>query len=285
MSLQNTALDLHSLESANVSTWIISRQVCRWHSMLCHYKGKCLLQARADFDFFGEGGEDRLAFRAYTGGYDHAVGFDSTELARREVHHHHHLAADQRLRFVILRDASANLAHFAADIDSQLQQLVRADDALGRLDLAHAHLHFREIFNRDLFWRSLRGRSRSACWRSTGTRRWRCNYRLLWFAFHRFHPLDSFLFFDSRKQCFRFRDLSSGPQRSPLQFVDSLLSDRPALPKGAPESLRGSRNHRMRQHRDRAQSVRGDPQHCFQVRALGRVLRERPRLLLRNQQI
>jgi len=81
---------------------------------------------------------------------DHSVRFHPAQLTRREVHHHHNFAADQRLRFVILRDARANLAHFAADVDCQLQQFVCADDALGRLDLAHAHLHFREIFNRDL---------------------------------------------------------------------------------------------------------------------------------------
>src|SRR5882762_4133915 len=201
--------------------------------MLRRYKGAVLLEPRPDFDVFGEGCEDWLAFGTDAGRHDHSVRFHPAQLTRREVHHHHNFAADQRLRLVILRDARANLAHFAADVDCQLQQLVRADDALSRLDLAHAHLHFREIFYRDLFRRSLRRGSRSARWRTFG-RGWWCNYRLLWFAFHCFHPLDSFLFFDSRKQCLRFRNLSSGPQDSPLQLVDPLLSDGSALSQRPP---------------------------------------------------
>src|SRR5207253_4234297 len=42
-----------------------------------------LLQSRADFDVFvGEAGEDRAAFRADGGRYDHAVGFHASKLAR-----------------------------------------------------------------------------------------------------------------------------------------------------------------------------------------------------------
>src|ERR1700730_16447488 len=128
--------------------------------MLRRYKGGALLQACADFDVFGEGGEDGLAFRSYAGGYDHSVGLDTAELAWCQVHDHHHLASYQRLRFVKLRDSRANLADFAADVDGQLQQLVRTHNALRSLDLPDSHLDLREIFNRDFFGSSLCGRTR-----------------------------------------------------------------------------------------------------------------------------
>src|SRR5467141_2304383 len=100
-----------------------------WHRPLCPIacelprgeswravKSKQLLQSRADFDVFGKGGEDWSPFGPNAGRNDHSVGFDAAKFARREVHHHDHLAADQRFRLVILRDARANLAHFAADV-------------------------------------------------------------------------------------------------------------------------------------------------------------------------
>src|ERR1700676_1696300 len=205
--------------------------------MLCHYKEKCLLQARADFDVFGEGGEDGLAFWSYAGGYNHPVRFHAAELSRREVPAHHHFAADERLRLVILRDACANLAHFTADVDGQLQQLVRSYNALRSFDLPYAHLDLREIFNRDFVGSSLCGSTRWPCRRSYACRR-RRYYRLLRFAFQRFHPLYSFLVFDSRKQRFRLCNLCSRPKRSPLQFVNSLFRNAAALTQRLPQPFR-----------------------------------------------
>src|SRR5258708_23111815 len=109
-----------------------------------------LLQAGDDLDVFGgETGEDGAAFRANGSGDNHAVGFDAAELARREVDNDGDFAADQFLRLIVLRDAGANLANLGADIDGQLQQLIRADDAFGGLDLPDAHFDFGEILDAD----------------------------------------------------------------------------------------------------------------------------------------
>ncbi len=63
--------------------------------------GSQSLQSGADFDVFGEGGEDGPALRADAGGHNHSVGLDAAEFARREIHHHHDLAADQSLRLAM----------------------------------------------------------------------------------------------------------------------------------------------------------------------------------------
>src|SRR6266852_3280507 len=95
-----------------------------------------LLQSGTDFDVFvGETGEDGTAFGADGGGNDHAVGFDAAEFARREIHDHGDFAADQFFGFVELRNARTDLANLRADVHGELQQFVRADDALGSLDL------------------------------------------------------------------------------------------------------------------------------------------------------
>src|SRR5260370_38211151 len=78
----------------------------------CCAPTKCLLQAGADFDVFvGKTGEDGAAFGADGGGNDHAVGFDATELAWREIHDPGDFAADQFVRLVGLRDAGSNLSN------------------------------------------------------------------------------------------------------------------------------------------------------------------------------
>ncbi len=119
----------------------------------------------------------------------------------------------------MLRDARANLAHFAADIDGQLQELVRANNALRRLDLSDAHLHLREIFNRDFVRSGLRRSARRACHRAAACRRRR--YWLLRFAFHRFHPLYRFRFFDSRENGFWLADPSARQESSPVVLTDA----------------------------------------------------------------
>src|SRR6266436_6205583 len=86
-----------------------------------------LLQSGADLDVFvGEAGEDGAAFGADGGGDDHAVGFDATQLARREIDDNGDFAANQFFRLIVLRDAGANLPNLRADIDGQLQEFVRA---------------------------------------------------------------------------------------------------------------------------------------------------------------
>src|SRR5260370_1294415 len=111
-----------------------------------------LLESCADFDVFvGEASEDRAAFGADGSGDDHAVGFDATEVARREINDYGDLSADQFFRLVELGNAGANLANLRADIDGELQQFVRADDALGGLNLSDPHLHFAKLLNAVLF--------------------------------------------------------------------------------------------------------------------------------------
>src|SRR5260370_8854610 len=135
-----------------------------------------LLQTGADFDVFvGEAGEDGSALGAFRGGHDHAIGFHATEFAGREVDHDGDFAADQFFRLVVLRDAGANLANLGADVNGELQQLVRANDAFGGLDLPNAHLDFGEVLDADFFGcgRGCGSSSAASSWSaySHGTRR------------------------------------------------------------------------------------------------------------------
>src|SRR6266699_1329955 len=155
-----------------------------------------LLQARTNFDVFVKAGEDGAAFGADGSGDDHAVGFDAAKFARRQIRDHGDLAPDQFFRLVVLRDAGANLANFRADVHSQLQQFVSADDALGGFDLPDAHFDLGEILNADFLRRGLWRGYGPAGTRARGGRR---DYRFLRFIFHRFHPLYGFLMFYSWK--------------------------------------------------------------------------------------
>jgi len=71
------------------------------------------------------------------------------------------------LGFVELRDAGANLTDLGADVHGEFQQFVRADDALGGLDLTDAHFDFGKILDAN----SLRG---CRCGSSSGAARGGC---------------------------------------------------------------------------------------------------------------
>ena len=103
----------------------------------------------AHFHVFGEARQNRAPFGADGGGDDHAVRFDSAKFARREIGDDGNFSADERIRFIELRDAGADLADFGADVYREFQQLVSADDSFSGFDLAHAHFDFREVFNAD----------------------------------------------------------------------------------------------------------------------------------------
>src|SRR2546429_6197731 len=103
----------------------------------------------------------RPPFRADRRRNNHAVGLDAAQFARREIHNHGNLAANEFFRFVILRDARANLPNLRADIYGKFQQLIRADDAFRRFDLPDAHLDFRKILDADFLRRGPGRRSRS----------------------------------------------------------------------------------------------------------------------------
>src|SRR5467141_2824658 len=189
-----------------------------------------LLQSGADLDVFvGETGEDGAAFGADGGGDDHPVGFDAAEFARREIDDDGDFAADQFFRLVVLRDAGANLANLRADAHGELQQLVRADNALGGLDLPDAHLDFGKVLDADFFRCDGRSGSSSAtsgghaCGRGRGCRNRRRLF--LFFFFHGFHPLDCFLMLDSWKHGFNRPDSSTWLQLTPVKLVDALRFD------------------------------------------------------------
>src|SRR6476661_8651844 len=125
-----------------------------WSSLIAYtwlpgapHAALALLEAGADLDVFGEAGQDWAAFRADTGSYDHAVGFDAAELARGEVHNHDDSATDERFRLVILGDPGADLADFGANVDGELEKLIGADDAFGGFHLAYPHFDFRKILD------------------------------------------------------------------------------------------------------------------------------------------
>src|SRR5260370_12651880 len=175
----------------------------------CAPTKKCLLQAGADFDVFvGEAGEDRAAFGAHGGGDDHAIGFHAAEFARREINDHGDFTANQFFRFVVLRDAGANLPNLGTDVHGELQQLVRAHNAFGGLDLADAHLDFSEVLDADFFGFGWGCRSGGSTTSSRGTR-WRGprgrNRRggVLFFFFPCFPPLGCVFVFCSLEKSFK----------------------------------------------------------------------------------
>src|ERR1051325_9396349 len=180
------------------------KSICACESM-SSIRSTGLLQARADFDVFvGETGEDWTAFGADGGGYDHAVGFHAAKFAWREIDDYGNLAADEFFRLVVLRDARANLANLRADIHREFEQLVCADNALRRFDLADAQLDFRKILDAAFLRRAWRRRSRSR--RSCARRRFRrrcgrCGIQF--FVCHRFDPFYRLIFFHAREQRLR----------------------------------------------------------------------------------
>src|SRR5258708_24211410 len=157
-------------------------------------EGERSLQTRAAFHILEKSSEDGAAVGADGRGDDHAVRFHTAELARREIDDHSDLAANERLRLVILGDPRTNLADLRADIHRQLEQSIGTHDALGGLDLSNAHLDFGEILDGNFVRRGLcRGPRPAGCSARSG---WRRN-GLLSFVFHCFHPLYRFCFFDS----------------------------------------------------------------------------------------
>src|SRR5438876_4812079 len=241
-----------------------------------------LLQSCADFDVFvGEAGEDRAAFRADGGRYDHAVGFYASKLARREIDHNSDFAADQFFGFVILRDAGANLANLRANIHGKLQQFVRANNAFGGFDLPDAHLNFCKVLDPYFF---CSGR-RSGCSRTASGRRarWRCRSdgrRLfLWFVFHGFHPLDCFCFFDAREKRLRLSERRTRRELPPSQAIQRDRRRLTLLAEQRPNFCRAFRQNRMRQHRYDSKKFRGGPENRRTTLLIGITLTERPGVL------
>src|SRR5580704_7979758 len=189
-----------------------------------------LFQAGADFDVFGEGGEDGAAFGADAGGDDHAVGFDAAEFARGEVGDDDDFAVDQFFGLVELCDAGADLADLGADVYGELEQFVGADDALGGFDLADTHFDFGEIFDADALHAfgcgcCSRGASRCGC----GCCRCGWRRRFLCFVLHGFHPLYGFRFVDAGEQRLRRAELRAGPELAPAETFEIYGAERRLL--------------------------------------------------------
>src|SRR5260370_38138551 len=85
-------------------------------------EGERSLQTRADFHILEKSSEDGAALGADGSGDDHAVRFHTAELARREIDDHSDLAANERLRLVILGVSRSNLANVLADINCTFRQ-------------------------------------------------------------------------------------------------------------------------------------------------------------------
>src|SRR5438477_2634955 len=241
-----------------------------------------LLQSCADFDVFvGEAGEDRAAFRADGGGYDHAVGFHATKLARREIEHNSDFAADQFFGFVILRDASADLANFSANIHGKLQEFVRANDAFGGFDLTNAHFDFGKVLDADFFICGRRSGGSSAASGGRACVRCRSGGRrlFLWFVFHGFHPLDCFCFFNAREKRLRFSKWRARGKLSPSQAIQCDRRWLTPLAQQRPDLCGAPRQDRMRQRRYDSQHFRGDPENGGTTLLVGITLTERPGML------
>src|SRR6266480_1781044 len=88
--------------------------------------------------------------RAVARGQQHALRFHPTDAARLQVRDHDDLAADQRLGRVVLGDPGGQRARGVADLDPELQNLVRAGPPLRLEDLGHPQVDLAEVVDRDL---------------------------------------------------------------------------------------------------------------------------------------
>src|SRR5260370_42401660 len=102
-------------------------------------EGERSLQTRADFHILEKSSEDGAALGADGRGDDHGVRFHAAELARREIDDHSDLAANERLRLVILGHPRTNLADLRADIHPQLEQSSSTQDTLVGPDFFNLH--------------------------------------------------------------------------------------------------------------------------------------------------
>ena len=89
--------------------------------------------------------EDARSFAAR--GQDHALRFPEAHLARLQVRDHHRQATDQLRRIVGLLDAGEHLAGFGADVELQLEQLLRAFDVFGADDPSDPEIDLIEIID------------------------------------------------------------------------------------------------------------------------------------------
>jgi hypothetical protein len=109
-----------------------------------------LFQPRANGHVFEKAGEDGLTLGPNGGGDDHAVRFHAAQFSRREIHNDNYFAANELFGFVGGGNARNDLAHFGADIHSELQNFVRALDAFSGFHFADAQFDLQEIFNGNL---------------------------------------------------------------------------------------------------------------------------------------
>ena len=100
-----------------------------------------------------ESGDEQEYARAVAGGGEHhALGDAEFHLARGEVGDHHREPALELLRVVGGLDAREHGFRRAAEVERELQQLVRAFDRLGVDDLRDAEIDLVEIVDRDRAW-------------------------------------------------------------------------------------------------------------------------------------
>src|SRR4029079_15928124 len=78
-------------------------------------------------------------------GEQHALGFAEAHLARLQVGDHDRKTADELGGIVCRLDAGEHLAGFGADVELQLEQLLRAFDVFGTDNPGDAQIDFAEI--------------------------------------------------------------------------------------------------------------------------------------------
>ena len=112
-----------------------------------------------------ESGDEQEEARRIAGRRQHhAFRHAELHLARREVGDHHGQAADERRRIVGRLDAGEHLARAErADVERQLQQLVRAFDMLGVDDVRDAQVDLGEVVDADE-WRAWVAASTAFSW-------------------------------------------------------------------------------------------------------------------------
>src|SRR5215213_1384661 len=91
------------------------------------------------------------------GSENHALGDAELHLARREIRHHYGEASLELFRRVSGLDAGEHGARAFAELERELEQLVRAVDLLGARDARHPQVELVEVVDGDLAQRVLLG--------------------------------------------------------------------------------------------------------------------------------
>src|SRR6185437_4147327 len=213
-----------------------------------------LLQPGPGGNIFVEAGENR---QPPVGGsrHNHALRRESAEFSRLQVRDDNDLPADELLRFIGESDSGNDAAQFRfADIDFEMEELIRAFDCFGGFHFDDAQIDFGKIVNRDQGLRKgLRG---------------------LWFLAEQFglavafnffqvlHLLDGWFLFDARKGGL---DFSYVPRQIECSPARDSGADRVVVSELLPNQICRMRKDGLNQTADDVQPRNGGVENAIQL--------------------